>query len=41
LSDCHRHSLEKHGIVMRAVANIVQIEMEEERPLFQLPYKDN
>jgi len=41
LSDCHRHSLEKHGVVMRAVANIVQIEMEEERPLFQLPCKDN
>lgn len=35
-----RHNIKKHGMVMGAVANISQIIIEEESPLFQLDYYD-
>ena len=40
LQQTFRHNVEKHGIVMGAVANISQIIIEEESPLFQLDYYD-
>ena len=40
LKQCFRHSLDKHGIVMRAVVNIVQLEIEFESPLFPVDYDD-
>ena len=41
LEDAYRHSLDKHCCVFRPVATIVQLEIEECRPLFDLQYKDN
>ena len=40
LRQLFRHSVEKHGIVFGAVANITQIVIEEESPLFQIQYYD-
>ena len=40
LRDCYRHHINKHVIVARAVANIVQVEIEEEKPLFSLYYSE-
>ena len=40
LNQSFRHGVDKHGSVLYAVANICQIEIEEESPLFQVWYND-
>ena len=36
-----RHYRSKHGVVMSAIVNITQIELEEESPLFPIYYDDS
>jgi hypothetical protein len=36
-----RHHLTRHGPIFLAIANITQIQIEEENPLFQVDYHDN
>jgi hypothetical protein len=40
LSQKFRHGIENHGAVFRAAAIIVQIQIEEESPLFSVDYDD-
>jgi len=41
LRQLHRHDRCKHGLVMSAIVNITQIELEEESPLFPIHYDDS
>ena len=38
LSNIYCHNVKNHGQVLMAIANIVQIQIEEECPLFQVEY---
>ena len=41
LRQIFRHDRSKHGVVMNAVVNITQIDIEEESPLFPIYYDDS
>jgi hypothetical protein len=38
LSQIFWHSLDSHELMFRSVANVVQIDIEEERPVFDVDY---
>ena len=41
LETCFRHHRTKHGMVLTAVANIIQAKIQLEKPVFQVNYDDN
>ena len=40
LKQVYRHDITKHGYVLRAVAVVVQVAIENGEPLFQVDYND-
>ena len=41
LNNKYRHDLQRHGKVFHAVANIVQLGLETDRPVFQIEYDED
>ena len=41
LSNTYRHKLQKHGAMFHAIANITQLAIMDNEPLFQVGYNEN